>query len=117
MFTMRTDSTHLGPHEGHSAPGLHVLAKPIGPVCDIQCDYWFYLEKHALPVEHGRELSHAGRRAGGLDPPVHRGPADADRRVCLARGRADAAGSGILPKGRRAAAAVPRPDRDPECPV
>ena len=30
------------------APGLHVLAKPIGPVCDIKCDYCFYLEKHAL---------------------------------------------------------------------
>jgi hypothetical protein len=38
MFTMRTDSTHLGPHEGHSAPGLHVLAKPIGPVCDLASD-------------------------------------------------------------------------------
>jgi uncharacterized protein len=48
MFTMRTDSTHLDPHEGYSAPGLHVLAKPIGPVCDIQCEYCFYLEKHAL---------------------------------------------------------------------
>lgn len=29
-------------------PGIHVLAKPIGPVCDIQCDYCFYLEKRAL---------------------------------------------------------------------
>ncbi len=29
-------------------PGLHVLAKPIGPVCDIACDYCFYLEKRAL---------------------------------------------------------------------
>lgn len=29
-------------------PGMHVLAKPIGPVCDIQCDYCFYLEKRAL---------------------------------------------------------------------
>jgi uncharacterized protein len=28
--------------------GLHVLAKPIGPVCDIKCDYCFYLEKYAL---------------------------------------------------------------------
>jgi uncharacterized protein len=30
------------------APGMHVLAKPIGPICDIQCDYCFYLEKRAL---------------------------------------------------------------------
>lgn len=28
--------------------GIHVLAKPIGPVCDIECDYCFYLEKRAL---------------------------------------------------------------------
>jgi len=27
---------------------MHVLAKPIGPVCDIKCDYCFYLEKRAL---------------------------------------------------------------------
>ncbi len=31
-----------------TAPGIHVLAKPIGPACDIACDYCFYLEKHAL---------------------------------------------------------------------
>jgi len=29
-------------------PGMHVLAKPIGPVCDIDCEYCFYLEKRAL---------------------------------------------------------------------
>ena len=29
-------------------PGLHVLAKPIGPVCDIACEYCFYLQKRAL---------------------------------------------------------------------
>lgn len=29
-------------------PGIHVLAKPIGPVCDIACDYCFYLEKRGL---------------------------------------------------------------------
>ncbi|MGC1953355.1 MAG: anaerobic sulfatase maturase [Gammaproteobacteria bacterium] len=33
---------------GGNASGMHVLAKPIGPVCDIQCDYCFYLEKRAL---------------------------------------------------------------------
>ncbi len=30
------------------APGLHVVAKPIGPVCNLGCDYCFYLEKRAL---------------------------------------------------------------------
>jgi uncharacterized protein len=37
-----------------SRPGMHVLAKPIGSVCDIACDYCFYLEKRGLypPGEH-----------------------------------------------------------------
>ena len=29
-------------------PGMHVLAKPIGSICDIACDYCFYLEKREL---------------------------------------------------------------------
>ena len=28
--------------------GIHVVAKPIGPVCNLNCDYCFYLEKQAL---------------------------------------------------------------------
>ena len=31
-----------------SVQGMHVLAKPIGPACNIKCDYCFYLEKHVL---------------------------------------------------------------------
>ena len=31
-----------------SRPGLHVLSKPMGPVCDIACEYCFYLEKREL---------------------------------------------------------------------
>ncbi len=30
------------------AQGIHVVAKPIGPVCNLACDYCFYLEKKAL---------------------------------------------------------------------
>ena len=29
-------------------PGLHVVAKPIGPACNLDCAYCFYLEKQAL---------------------------------------------------------------------
>ncbi|MGF1759872.1 anaerobic sulfatase maturase [Photobacterium sagamiensis] len=38
------------------AQGIHVVAKPVGPVCNIQCEYCFYLEKRALfpPTEHYR---------------------------------------------------------------
>ena len=36
-----------GPNE-KAKPGIHVLAKPIGSICDIACDYCFYLEKREL---------------------------------------------------------------------
>ena len=35
-------------NEAKAGQGLHVVAKPIGPVCNLTCDYCFYLEKHAL---------------------------------------------------------------------
>lgn len=28
--------------------GLHILAKPVGPKCNLNCEYCFYLEKQAL---------------------------------------------------------------------
>ncbi len=28
--------------------GIHVVAKPIGPVCNLNCEYCFYLDKQAL---------------------------------------------------------------------
>ena len=28
--------------------GIHVVAKPMGPVCNLACEYCFYLEKKAL---------------------------------------------------------------------
>jgi len=28
--------------------GIHIVAKPIGPKCNLNCDYCFYLEKQAL---------------------------------------------------------------------
>jgi len=31
-----------------SQPGLHVIAKPIGPICNLRCDYCFYLDKESL---------------------------------------------------------------------
>lgn len=36
------------------AQGVHVVAKPIGPLCNIDCEYCFYLEKQAL---YGTEKS------------------------------------------------------------
>ena len=31
-----------------STPDYHVLAKPIGPICNLDCKYCFYLEKESL---------------------------------------------------------------------
>ena len=31
-----------------SASNFHVLAKPIGPICNLDCKYCFYLEKELL---------------------------------------------------------------------
>ncbi|HKY90882.1 MAG TPA: anaerobic sulfatase maturase [Nevskiaceae bacterium] len=31
--------------------GLHLMAKPVGPVCNLDCDYCFYLEKEHLHGE------------------------------------------------------------------
>ena len=33
---------------GSSAAGIHVVAKPMGPMCNLKCEYCFYLEKKAL---------------------------------------------------------------------
>ena len=31
-----------------TTPGYHMMAKPMGPVCNLQCGYCFYLEKNNL---------------------------------------------------------------------
>jgi uncharacterized protein len=31
-----------------AAQGIHLLAKPTGPACNLNCEYCFYLEKQAL---------------------------------------------------------------------
>jgi uncharacterized protein len=33
---------------GHVAQGIHVVVKPIGPLCNLDCAYCFYLEKQGL---------------------------------------------------------------------
>ncbi len=31
-----------------AAQGMHIVTKPIGPVCNLGCAYCFFLEKRAL---------------------------------------------------------------------
>ena len=35
-------------HKSGAVQGIHIVAKPIGPLCNLNCEYCFYLEKRAL---------------------------------------------------------------------
>ncbi len=42
---------------------FHVICKPIGPLCNLSCDYCFYLEKAKLfPETHGSDFRMSGER-------------------------------------------------------
>jgi uncharacterized protein len=57
---MTTEHTGVSKHRDNIAQGIHVVAKPIGPVCNLNCEYCFYLEKKALfgPREDYRMPDH-----------------------------------------------------------
>lgn len=44
---MHTDSGKTAVQDG-GGKGLHIVAKPAGPACNLACEYCFYLEKQAL---------------------------------------------------------------------
>ena len=42
----------------HSLPGFHIMAKPVGPACNLNCEYCFYTEKEALfPPDENYRMS------------------------------------------------------------
>jgi len=45
---MATEPTNVGKHTESIAQGIRIVAKPIGPACNLNCEYCFYLEKQAL---------------------------------------------------------------------
>jgi uncharacterized protein len=45
---MMKTQTNIGTHKQSDAQGIHVVAKPMGPLCNLNCEYCFYLEKQAL---------------------------------------------------------------------
>ena len=45
---MTTEQTKVHKQKQSTAQGIHVVAKPIGPACNLNCEYCFYLEKQAL---------------------------------------------------------------------
>lgn len=45
---MSAEQSSVNACDSGAGQGIHVVAKPIGPVCNLNCEYCFYLEKHAL---------------------------------------------------------------------
>jgi uncharacterized protein len=45
---MNTDKEYTNVVHKGDGQGIHVVAKPTGPVCNLNCEYCFYLEKQAL---------------------------------------------------------------------
>jgi uncharacterized protein len=45
---LKPESTHGNKGGEDPCRGIHVVAKPIGPACNLNCEYCFYLEKKAL---------------------------------------------------------------------
>jgi uncharacterized protein len=45
---MAAEQKSVSEHKEFIAHGIHVVAKPIGPACNLNCEYCFYLEKQAL---------------------------------------------------------------------
>ena len=84
---------------------LHVLAKPTGPICNLDCTYCFFLSKESLyPGDRFRMADDAARavRASGVEA---QNVAGGDDRV--AGWRADLHGRGLLPAGGRARRRAP----------
>jgi uncharacterized protein len=45
---MRNEPIKANEDDRKAFAGLHIVAKPVGPVCNLTCDYCFYLEKRAM---------------------------------------------------------------------
>src|SRR5512143_2370412 len=47
-FIITTEEARMSTQNGNDLQGIHVVAKPAGPACNLNCEYCFYLEKQAL---------------------------------------------------------------------
>jgi len=45
---MASEKENVNMDNKGAGQGIHVVAKPIGPLCNLNCEYCFYLEKKAL---------------------------------------------------------------------
>jgi uncharacterized protein len=48
MATQTDRPARAESEEPHRLPGFHIMAKPVGPICNLNCRYCFYLEKENL---------------------------------------------------------------------
>ena len=79
-----------------SSANFHVLAKPIGPICNLDCKYCFYLEKESLYPQ----VSKWAMREEVLDSYIRQYIEAHDAPVvqfCMAGRRADAARRRVFP--------------------
>jgi uncharacterized protein len=53
------EPTRLSPPPANSPPGFHLLAKPSGSTCNIDCTYCFFLSKEALYPNDKHRMSDA----------------------------------------------------------
>ena len=99
-----------------SPPAFDVLAKPTGAICNLDCQYCFFLSKEMLyPGSRFRMAEDVLEAYIRQMIESQRGP---EVTICLAGRRADPDGPGFLPPRRRAAAEVSQARHDhPEHPA
>ena len=61
----------------HPLEAFHVMAKPTGARCNLDCAYCFFLKKEPLYPDSTFRMSDEVH--GGVHPPDHRGPPGAAR--------------------------------------
>jgi uncharacterized protein len=54
---------------------FHIMAKPHGPICNLNCTYCYYLEKENLYAAKGRDYRMSDSVLEVVHPPVHSGAA------------------------------------------
>ena len=88
-------------------PAFHLLSKPTGAICNLDCAYCFFLAKEMLYP--GSRFRMADELLENLPPPVDRGASHAGSHHCLAGRRADLDGSGFFRRSIEHAQQYARP--------
>ena len=79
----------------NAPPAFHLLIKPTGAICNLDCAYCFFLSKELLYP--GSRFRMADELLENYRPPIDRGASNAGGHHRLAGRRADVDGAGVLP--------------------